>query len=102
MTKAKILTIGGIVALAVVAIIGWTRSSEPTPAPAAVAQPDYYNDRGPAADYPSYAARPSVRTITPPPAQPAPQAEPIGDNYYADYPDRSPRRARVVTRERPL
>jgi len=101
MTRTRILTILGIAALSVVAILGWTRKVEspvqqpllnPAPEPVNSA---YDDGRAPSADVPSYATRPSVRTIAP--------AAPVANRYEEPYSGSRPTsRRRVVTRERPF
>jgi len=87
MTQSRILTIAGVGLLAVVAVLGWTRKVEVTPQ--SLVAPGVY----PATSYdtgtlPTYASRPTVRTI---------QARPVS-RVYADS---TPYTTRRVVRKRP-
>jgi hypothetical protein len=89
MTRSRILTIAGVGLLAVVAVLGWVRKVEVTPQ--SLVAPGVY----PAASYdtagaslPTYASRPSVRTV---------QARPVS-RVYADSTPYTTRR--TVVRER--
>jgi hypothetical protein len=88
MTQSRILTIAGVGLLAVVAVLGWTRKVEVTPqslvAPGIYPASSY--DTG--ASLPTYASRPTVRTI---------QARPVARTYV----ESAPTTRRVVVRERP-
>jgi len=89
MTQSRILTIAGVGLLAVVAVLGWTRKVEVTPqslvAPGVYPATSY--DTG--ASLPTYASRPTVRTIA---ARPAARV-------YADSTPYTTRR--TVVRQRP-
>ncbi len=88
MTRSRILTIAGVGLLAVVAVLGWVRKVEVTPqslvAPGVYPATSYDTSR---ASLPTYASRPSVRTI---------QARPVS-RVYADS---TPYTTRRVVRER--
>jgi hypothetical protein len=90
MTKERILMLAGIGILAVVAVVGWTRTEGTSPQTQTTLA-----DPTPAADVPSYADRQSVRTISPAYA-PGYHSEPA----YADR--REGYSTREATRERPL
>lgn len=104
MNRTRILMIAGMAVLGVVAILGWIRKPEVTPAQtwAAPGAPGYNNSIAPAendvqaAEVPSYATRPAVRTITR--AQPRSTQPAYADRGAA--PSRPSHRA--VTQERPF
>jgi hypothetical protein len=119
MTQKRILTIAGIGLLAVIAILGWTRRTDISPAPSAIVNPSPNiapaNDYTPASNYaaeeePGYGIRPPVRVISPqqfdarqPYAQPyaeRPQPDNSRRQSYADRTDYAAREPRVVTKRR--
>src|SRR5437667_5174358 len=105
MTKRPIWMIAGIALLAAVGSVGCKTEVAPQAVVDPAAAPAYNNDPGPggpgADDYPSYATRRYVRTISPPLVE-QPVEQPV-ERYGGSYGDReSGSRRVVVTRRRPL
>src|SRR5258705_10471421 len=86
MTRSRILTIAGVGLLAVVAVLGWGRKVDVTPqslvAPGVYPAASYDT---PGASLPTYASRPSVRTI---------QARPVSRAYAHSTPNTTRRAVR--------